>query len=188
MPALGQETCAPVGIPIHFCAHVLSAPLTSIRNVGPHLVERHRQPSASTAARNRSRHCAGMPRIAKGKLYCISINQWPSCPSACHSRKTIYVPRTRAKLNSNGEYSLSSATSSAPPAATSSASTCPTSSKPTPSTCSIINGENAAGGFGITPSHRGRALRPRRARHHHRQPHLGQEGNLRIHDGPGRLA
>ena len=36
----------------------------------------------------------------------------------------------------------------------------------------VVNGENAAGGVGITPADRRRAVRGRRRRHHARQPHL----------------
>ena len=44
----------------------------------------------------------------------------------------------------------------------------------------VVNGENSAGGVGITETHRQRPLRRRRRRDHHRQPRLPPPRGLRL--------
>ena len=45
----------------------------------------------------------------------------------------------------------------------------------------IVNGENAARGFGITAKILQILLRRRRRRHHHRQPRVGAARHRRLH-------
>ena len=47
----------------------------------------------------------------------------------------------------------------------------------------VVNGENAAGGIGITPEARRRALQGRRRRHHPRQPHLSPSRGVALPRG-----
>ena len=76
--------------------------------------------------------------------------------------------------------SSSSATWSAAPGGAACARRCRSCASATRPTWSIVNGENSAGGMGITEKHRQRPLRRRRRRDHHRQPRLPPPRGLRL--------